>query len=1149
SDDVTFGNVISGSGSLTQAGTGNLILIGTNTYTGGTTISAGTLQLGNGGNTGSIVGNVTDNGALVSDRSDDTTFNGVVSGTGTLSQIGGGVLLLNGINTYRGGTTVADGTLRVGDGAHGSASIAGDVSVDSGATLGGHGTIGGNVDVASGAHLAPGAGDIGTLTVNGNLGIAQGGIVDEEFGAPGASFGSFGAGDSVKVGGNLTLNGATLNVNADPDFGAGLYNVFSYGGTLTETNGGIMLGTMPAGDMLRIQTLTGAKQINLLNTTGMTLNIWNGNGLASPTQMGGGSGIWSATAPNWTDVDGDVTSSMQPQPGFAIFGGAAGTVTVDNSAGAVAAMGMQFATNGYVLAGDTLTLVADANGNAPTIRVGDGSTSGASDVATIENVLAGTHGLNKSDYGTLVLTGANTYTGDTTISAGTLQLGNGGSTGSVTGNVTDNGALAFDRSDAVSFGGVISGSGSLTQLGSGTLSLTGVNSYTGLTTISAGTLALSGNGSIADSSGVLDNGTFDIGNTTSGASIVSLSGSGAVTLGAQSLSLSNAADTFSGVIAGSGGLTLGGGTETLTGSNSYTGGTTIAAGTLQLGNGGTSGSITGNVADNGALVFDRSDDVAFAGTISGTGSLTKQGAASLTLSGASSYTGGTDASAGTLDVEGSLASSVSVDSGATLTGTGSMGGMAIASGATVSPGGNGVGTLTVNGNLSIASGASYQVDALDSGSSDLIKASGAATLNGGSVVSMEAGSNWNASTKYTILSADSGVTGTFGSASSNFAFLTPTLSYDANDAYLTLARNATTFPSVGVTFNERHTGAAIEALGSASPIYNAVLPLTEAQAQAAFNNLAGDSLASTRTAMIDDSHYVRDAINNHLQGVQGAGGIARQDDAQGSVWASAWGHGGNHDSDGNAARLSSNGSGLLVGADRDLGTWRLGAVAGASQLSDSTSGAADAHSTATVLGLYTGLDLGAWQLQGGAAHSWYETRSHRTIDVPGLAGLATASYHTGVTQAYVDGGYRFQLARGSLTPYVDLARVWLHQNAINEGGDVAALDVQANGSAVNYGTVGLRGVYAPSAGLQLHASVGYQHAWGDLASLDQQHFANGGSDSFSVAGLPVAMNAGIVDLGMRFALGKNVTLDASYHGQFASQAKDQGARMTLDVSF
>jgi fibronectin-binding autotransporter adhesin len=128
--------------------------------------------------------------------------------------------------------------------------------------------------------------------------------------------------------------------------GPGLYTLFSYGGTLTETNGGIVFGATPTGSTLSIQNLTGDKRINLLDTSNETLNFWNGNGLASATQMGGGDGTWSTTSTNWTNADASVTAAMQPQPGFAIFGGVAGTVTIDNGSGAVAATGLQFASDG-----------------------------------------------------------------------------------------------------------------------------------------------------------------------------------------------------------------------------------------------------------------------------------------------------------------------------------------------------------------------------------------------------------------------------------------------------------------------------------------------------------------------------------------------------------------------------------------------------------------------------------------------------------------------------------------------------------------------------------------------------------------------------------------------------------------------------------
>jgi len=130
-----------------------------------------------------------------------------------------------------------------------------------------------------------------------------------------------------------------------------------------------------------------------------------------------------------------------------------------------------------------------------------------SDSVTFTEAISGTGALQLLN-GTLVLTGANTYSGGTTISAGTLQIGNGGTTGSIIGNVTDNGSLTFDRSNSLTFNSLISGSSTVAQNGSGTIILGGANTYTGGTVINNGTLLVNnaqalGLGNVAVNGGIL----------------------------------------------------------------------------------------------------------------------------------------------------------------------------------------------------------------------------------------------------------------------------------------------------------------------------------------------------------------------------------------------------------------------------------------------------------------------------------------------------------------------------------------------------------------------------------------------------------------------------------------------------------------------
>ena len=282
--------------------------------------------------------------------------------------------------------------------------------------------------------------------------------------------------------------------------------------------------------------------------------------------------------------------------------------------------------------------------NAGTLQLGNGGTSGSiignvvnngtlavnrSNAYQFDGVVSGAGNVTQAGTGTTIFTNAQTYTGGTTINAGTLQLGNGGATGSVVGNVLNNGTLAFNRSNTYQFDGLVSGTGSVIQAGTGTTIFTSAQTYTGGTTINSGVLSVG------------------IGGTTG--SIV-----GDVTLMGGSLVFSRSdAYQFDGEISGTGGTveTSGVGPIIFTGTNTYTNLTAINSGsTLQLGNGGATGSIDGNVINNGTLAFNRSNAYQFDGVISGAGALRQNGAGTTILTADNTYGGGTTINAGTLQL-------------------------------------------------------------------------------------------------------------------------------------------------------------------------------------------------------------------------------------------------------------------------------------------------------------------------------------------------------------------------------------------------------------------------------------------------------------------------------------------------------------------
>lgn len=541
------------------------------------------------------------------------TISSEITGTGGINKTDAGTLILSGANTYSGTTTVTAGTLQI----NGVQTGSGAVAVETGATLRGTGSTAGVVTIENGGTLAGTSGSVFTMA---GLTLSPTSNLNVTLGAPSTD-------KLFQVNGDLTLDGL-LNVNTSAGFGNGTYRLIDYTGALT--NNGLEIGSVVgASTDYTVMTAT-ANQVSLLvDSTSLFRES--------------GAGTWTTTpGSGWTNSGGGASAWT---PNFAIFQGAAGEIVVDTTDGAVVFTGAQFAVDGYTVSGDTLT----TNTAATNIRVGDGTSAGAAMNATISAPLTGTGGIDKRDLGTLTLTGVNTYAGGTTISEGTLKLGTGAS---IVDNITNNATLAFDRTDSTEFAGVISGTGSVVKQGTGTTSLTAENTYMGGTTVSAGTLSI-GNGGTTGSIA---------GNVTNNAAVV--------------FNRSNAA-TYAGNMAGTGSLTkLGAGALTLSGSNTHTGGTTVSAGSLSIGAGGTTGSLSGNITNNAAVIFNRSNEQTYAGAISGTGTVNKQGTGTTILTGDNTYTGTTTVSGGTLLINGdqeAATGDITVADGGALGGEGSTG--------------------------------------------------------------------------------------------------------------------------------------------------------------------------------------------------------------------------------------------------------------------------------------------------------------------------------------------------------------------------------------------------------------------------------------------------------------------------------------------
>lgn len=309
--------------------------------------------------------------------------------------------------------------------------------------------------------------------------------------------------------------------------------------------------------------------------------------------------------------------------------------------------------------------------------------------------------------------------------------------------------------------------------------------------------------------------------------------------------------------------------------------------------------------------------------------------------------------------------------------------------------------------------------------------------------------------------------------------------------------------------------------------------------------------------MVEDSHFVRDAVYNRLRGDSKKqtpyGAVSLKDGTESSptneargLWATAFGSWATTNGNGNASKLDRTTGGVLVGGDGVLlDTWRIGAVGGWSQAAlNSNSAGADVDSYH--LGLYAGRQWNAIGLRSGLAYTWHDVESERKV----LSESLSADYDAGAFQAFAELGWRLGPPSFGVEPFANVAYVSLKTDAFTETGGSAALAVTGSEIDTVFTTLGIR----LSSGFDLggvrtvaRGTLGWQHAYGDTIPFSTHAFTSG--DTFTIGGVPIAEDVAVIEMGLDMQISEFGTLGLSYSGQYGSGLSESGINATLNLKF
>jgi len=848
-------------------------------------------------------------------------------------------------------------------------------------------------------------------------------------------------------------------------------------------------------------------------------------------------------------------------------------------------------TTASTLITNSATITVTGSGASPDFAAGVLFQAGAA--GTFVNQAGGTvvsatdSGVRGAD-ANIIVRNAGTITGGNGIA---INLGNGNDIIQVTDGQINGAIVTGTGSDQFTMsGGTVTGNVNLGG-GNNTVTMTGgqIN----------GSIALgAGNDTVQLFTGATITGSLDGGG---GTNALTLDGTGTASLSNtisnfQTLTKQNTGTwDVTSSIAGATAVAVTGGTLILSGDSTYTGGTTIGAGTLQLGNGGTTGSIVGDVTNNGALAFNRSDTFTFPGVISGTGSVSQIGAGTTVLTANNTYTGATTVAAGTLIVNGSIGNSaVMVNSGATLGGIGTVGATIINSGGTFAPG-NSPGTMTVAGNLTFQSGALYLVQVNPSIAS-LANVSGTATLAGSVQAAFAPGGY--VTRAYTILSASGGRVGTFDGLSTTGvpAGFHTILSYTSNSAILNLVAALEAEPGApgapgtpGQAQDEVNIGHALDAAfnnGSAlPPAFVSLFNLTGSNLTNALDQLSGEpATGAQKVAFQLTDQFLNLMLDPFVDGRSGVGGadhpalgFAPEREAMppelalayASVFKAppapvpvyeprwtAWGgaYGGSNRTTGDLAvigshDLSARTVGVAGGLDYHLTPDTVVgiALAGGGTNWSLSQGLGGGKSDAFQAGLYGATRWGPAYLAAAFAFAnhWMST------DRVAVGDHLTADFNAQSYGGRLEGGYRFGMPYGGITPYAAIQAQSFHTPGFTE------TDAIANGFGLAFGSrdatdtrseLGARfdrvlAVYS-NAVLALRGRVAWAHDWVSDATLVPVFQALPGA-SFIVNGATPARNSALTSAGTELRLANGVTLLAKFDGEFASHSSTYAGTGTI----